>query len=461
MFRFIVKWAFRTAAILVILTLLAVLALMHRAIYDRVWNFPREAAAWEALRAERQDPPFTDGWPRFRGVLHSHSHISHDSMVPFEEILEVLQKTDRDFIGMSDHCVDGKADYSLQWRGIYDGKLFFPGYEMRYGFMPWGLPSETILDCSEEPEVLAAEIAAKGGMLFFAHTEQDRLWDLPELVGKEIYNIHTDIIDEHIPTLVFSKLPSMLLNSRRYPAQSMRLIFDHPEDQIARWDEMNRERRITGIPANDCHQNVGIRMTVSEDGSKLIVEDTSPKLVAEYSLRGWRWLLARILLGRLEPGTEVFHFQGDPYDVMVDMVATHVLASELSEKAVLDALENARVYVGFDAIADARGFSFMARSGDTLVVMGDYLPFGPDVLLRAASPLPVQFRVFRHGEPVHQVEGRSFEWRPDAPGAYRVEAWVDIRGRWTPWIYTNPIYLTESPGPTATESGHLLAHTAR
>ena len=455
MFRCLLQLILSLTLLVIVLTTVAILGLFHRAIYDRVWNFPREAEAWEEIRAMREEPRLQYAWQHYRGVLHSHSHLSHDSDVPFEEILDVLKETDRDFIGMSDHCDGGKGDYSLQWRGVYDGKLFFPGYELNNGFMPWGLPSEVVLDCTMDEDELAAFIDDNGGLLFFAHTERERRWDLPQLRGKEIYNIHTDFILENPLILGLSKAPSLFVNGSRYPDQSLRLIFKHPTDQIARWDEMNRERRITGISANDSHQNIGIRARVTEDDT-LLIEDTSPKTIAEYPLTGWRWLLARVLFGRLDPGKEVYHFQGDPYIVSVNMVSTHVLAAELSEAAILDALEQARAFVAFDAIADARGFVFQAEDGDAIAILGEYMPFSSSTNLRGLSPYPVQFEVFRHGEPVYSYEGREFAWSPPRPGAYRVEARLNIRGRWVPWVYTNPIYLTEPAGPNATETGHLL-----
>ena len=66
-----------------------------------------------------------------------------------------------------------------------------------------------------------------------------------------------------------------------------------------------------------------------------------------------------------------------------------------------------------------------------------------EVVLHARSPLPCRFTVVKDGRVVHQAEGRALDWLPAGPGKYRVEAELKILGEWAPWIYANPIHLTE------------------
>ena len=40
--------------------------------------------------------------------------------------------------------------------------------------------------------MLGLQVVQNGGVLFSAHPENPREWDLPELTGMEIYNLHTD-----------------------------------------------------------------------------------------------------------------------------------------------------------------------------------------------------------------------------------------------------------------------------
>ncbi|HOD52645.1 MAG TPA: hypothetical protein PLJ71_20335 [Candidatus Hydrogenedentes bacterium] len=433
--RTIVRWALRAFLAIVLVAAIVFVFVFRDALYNRFVRFPREAKAWQRLQARHVDVSVDDGWNDYQGVCHSHSHFSHDSQVTFEEIQRALKETGRDFILMSDHCIDGKADYSLQWDGVKDGILFVPGFEMSGGFMPWGLPSNTVLDCGGDPELLADTIGEAGGLLFFAHSEEDRPWNLPQLVGMEIYNIHTDFKDEDGYRAL---LPDIVFSIRKYPDHVIRTIFDRQTEILANWDRLNKDRHIVGIAANDCHQNNGFTGRCTDEG-KLLVEDTSPDAIGEYELNWWKRLGLRVLFGPLEPGRELFRFELDPYERMVRYVSTHILAHELSREAILESLREGRVYIAFDVLADSTGFVFVADSRDGRAVMGERIPLGPDVHLRAGSPVPCRFTVVHDGVVAHQAEGRELDWQAKDAGKYRIEAEVDILGEWTPWVYTNPI----------------------
>ena len=443
--RKILRWTVRLAAFGGLLVLLLAGFYLRSGLYNRFVKYPKEAKAWASIREDRQAPAWDDGWTEYRGVCHSHSYLSHDSEVPFEHILQVLKDTECDFICMSDHCDGNLADYSKQWRGLHDGKLFIPGFEMDQGFMPFGLPSEVVLKKDEDPKVLARQIADQGGLLFFAHTEEERQWDLPELAGMEIYNIHTDLKDEKggLGKLV----PDVICNLGPYGDHVFRSIFDRQTEILARWDDLNKTRKIVGIAANDCHQNNGFRGFYEEheeDGKTrrvFRIEDTSPDTVEEFNLNGFTRLLLRMCFGPLEPGKQLFLVQLDPYERMTRFVNTHILARELTEEAIMEGLREGRVFVGFDMLADARGFVYQAQGGGVDAVMGESTAYGPELRLCAASPQSCRFTVLKDGEAVHQEEGRKLTYTPGGPGKYRIEAELNIVDEWTPWIYTNPIEL--------------------
>lgn len=407
------------------------------ALYNRFVVFPQEARAWEKLAGEWRETPREDAWREFRGSIHAHSEFSHDSEVPFPEILRAAHGANLDFMMMTDHCVAGTMDFSLQWRGIQDGVLFIPGFELSSGFLVWGLPTDAVVPCNLEPDRLARRIAEFGGLLIFTHTEQERPYHLSEVGGMEIYNIHTDILDERYPSL----MPDFLLNNRAYPDQTMRIIFDKQEEILAIWDRMNQERPFVGVSANDAHQNVGIRGFYTQDG-RLQLRETGPKTIGVYDLNFFTRTLLRLFFGPLEPGKKLFRYDLDNYERSLRYVSTHLLASELTEDALLDALRAGRAFIAFNMLADAAGFNFVAESGGESAVMGEAIPFEAGMRLRAAAPLPCRFRLLRDGEAVHAAEGREFDYAPDRPGNYRVECYVSIRGEWVPWIYANPIRVT-------------------
>ncbi len=436
--RRFIRRAFWALAGLLVLLVAVVLIWLSGALYRHAVTFPKEEAAWKNLSALRQSPSSNAGWSEFRGIIHSHSRHSHDCEVTMEEILRVLKVDKIDFICLSDHCTGGRADFDLQWRGVHEGKLFIPGFDLKDGLMPFGVARGVVLSNQEPTALLARRIVENGGVLFFAHPEERRDWALPELSGMEIYNIHSDFKAVGL----WSFLPDILINQRRFPDQVFRRVFRRPTPFLARWDELNRTRHITGIAGNDCHQNTGIRILCTATGA-IRIEDTSPKTLRLFRLNWLTRPLARTLFGRIEPGRMLWHFQLDPYQRMGRFVNTHVLSHDLDEPSVLDALKAGRAFVGFDMLGDSSGFRWFATSSSGTAVMGETAVLSGDTRLRALSPLPCRFTVLKDGTLVHQAEGRELTWTPPGPGKYRVEAELKILSDWMPWVYANPIALKD------------------
>ena len=441
---FLLRWVFRLTMLFLFLLAGMILFLFRDAIHDRYVLFPKQVVAWEELRKQRQEVTLDDGFTDVKGVCHSHSRFSHDSEMPFEKILEAAKKANIRFLFMSDHVINTKADFSWQWRGEHDGVFFFPGFEMGGGFLVWGLPQDTVLDDKIDKRLLAKMIDEKGGMVFFAHSERlEWFWDIPQLRGMEIYNIHTDFLDEKY----IEVLPGMMLNTGKYPDQTIRKIFDRHDDILARWDEMNKTRKIVGMCSVDAHKNVGVRL-VCDAEDQLVIRDTSPSLDNSKNVN-WlpRWLL-RPFFGDIAPGKTLFQVDWDPYERSLRYDNNHLLVKDVNEATLMEALREGRNFVAFDMLADATGFTFLAESGGRSAVLGDAIPFVAGAKLRIASPLPGRVTVMRDGVQVHQSEGRTFEVAADAPGKYRVEFDVRLMDEWTPWVYTNPINLyAETPPP--------------
>ena len=173
------------------------------------------------------------------------------------------------------------------------------------------------------------------------------------------------------------------------------------------------------------------------------MEDTSPDVVGEWELNFFTRNLLRLFFGSFKAGDEVFRFQLDPYERMVRYSATHILANELTEASLIDGLREGRVFVGFDMIADSRGFVFFAEEGAQKAVMGESMPFSDRVRLRAAAPHAGRFTVVHDGEAIYRTDGTELDWQPPEPGNYRVEVELMILDEWVPWIYSNPLKLTE------------------
>ena len=443
LWRRLLKWFLIGLGSLLVLLVVAFLVLFRTAIYHRYVTFPKQAAAWKAIESRPVPIPYQTGWNEYRGVSHSHSLLSHDSEVPWEHILKTMKETGRQFICMSDHCQDGGESYGAQWRGVHDGVLFIPGFEMSHNLMPWGLPPDTVLHCGDDELTTAKTVHDKGGVVFVVHPEKKRDWSDPYLNGMEIYNLHADFMDEYevkgsmVQTLL-RLAPDILMNLHAYPDQTLRLIFDRNVKMLQKWDEENQTRKMVGVCGNDCHQNIGVYGVWQPDGS---VQLRSP---AKEDIKVSPYLqpLVRLVSTSFVPGKEAFRFQIDPYERSTRFVADHVLARELSEPAIIDALREGRVFVSFDMLADATGFVWMARGGGRQAVLGEQIALGPDTTLIAAAPFACRFTVLRNGVQVCQQEGTSLEWKPTETGKYRVEAELNILGEWTPWVYANPLEVT-------------------
>jgi hypothetical protein len=447
------RWTFRIAAVFVLVCVLAFAVLARTQLYHHFFLFPKQAAAWKDLEAKRVPVPLKTGWNEYRGIIHCHSKISHDSLMEFPDILDAMHQAKCQFNLMTDHVVDGKADFSLGWNGIHDGVLFVHGYEMNQGVMPWGLPANTILDANEPPEKLAKQIHALGGVLFYAHCEEKRTWDVPELDGVEIYNIHSDLLlNIRSKKTIGNLFLDVLLNQRSYPDETVRTLFHRPvlDRLLAQWDVQSANRKLTGIAGNDCHNNCGVR-GIYTDHDTLFVIDTGHNepdhKVAELKLNAFTRTALRLMFGPLEPNKQVFRFDLDPYQRMSRFVNTYLLANELTEPDLLDALRAGRAYVAFSMIADPSGFAYIAEGNGKKATLGESIPLSPDLTLRAATPLPCRFILVHNGKKIEQKEGATFEFTPKEPGKYRIEAELNIVGEWTPWIYANPIEVTPAAAP--------------
>ena len=118
-----------------------------------------------------------------------------------------------------------------------------------------------------------------------------------------------------------------------------------------------------------------------------------------------------------------------------------MLARELTRPAIEEALAAGRAFVGFDWIADSRGFDCHLAAADGRHEMGSVLSWSEGLQLRAAAPLPGHWRVIRDGECIHEADGRELSLPVAKPGNHRVELSLDVAGEPHLWVLGNPFYL--------------------
>ncbi len=120
---------------------------------------------------------------------------------------------------------------------------------------------------------------------------------------------------------------------------------------------------------------------------------------------------------------------------------THILAREFTPEALARSLREGRAYVSHDWLCDPRGFAFLAVNSLGVYEMGDTIPMAGSTRLVVRAPAAARWRIFRDGALVHEAAADTISWQAPEPGAYRVEAWLEIDGEQRPWIYSNAIRL--------------------
>jgi acetyl esterase/lipase len=178
---------------------------------------------------------------------------------------------------------------------------------------------------------------------------------------------------------------------RSFPDEFFAVGTDHAAELLDAWDQATAKRHCTGIAANDM-------------GS-----------------------------AKLPPGS--------PRGFNLRLLTTHILARDLTEPFVREALTNGHVYVAYDWLCDPTGFTFGAVNNLGVFTRGDpALMFGK-TRLTALVPLPAKLRLIHKGTVISQTVGTNLTFEAREGGPYRVEAWLTVDGEDRPWIYSNPVYL--------------------
>lgn len=344
-------------------------------------------------------------WIDRRGMVHVHSRHS-DGRRTIGEIARAGGRAGVDFVIVTDH--DTLAGREGGEGGWHDDTLVIVGQEITppegNHFLALGL--DHVVSRRLLPQQYVDEVAAAGGLGFIAHPHypepkryplqtypwQD--WTVSGFTGIEIWNYTVDWLTDvtHVGRLALALL---------HPDRTV----EGPDPRtLARWDKMlvsgwARGRRVVGLGGTDAH---GIL----------------------YSYRR-----------------------------MFKTVRTHVLLADewsgdgaADEALVLDALQNGRAYVAYDALHDATGFQFTAEGGrghrgQTVPMGGVFsLPAG-GAWFTVRAPREGRITLRSPDRVVAQVEASEMEYRLTAPGVYRVEARLSGRGGWRPWVFTNPIYV--------------------
>lgn len=313
-------------------------------------------------------------------VVHLHSLFS-DGTGTVEEIARAGARAGVDVVLLTDH------DTMAARSGWYGDVLVLVGVEVspagRDHYLAFGL-DEVLDHAGMSGSDIVREVRDRGGFGFAAHpfsrgSERFRQkpmdWsDLSEVDGIEVWSFVSDLV-EHVDSVA---------HALRFLVSPERRVSGPPEENLRRWDELNRDRTVIGIGGVDAHQ-----------------------------------------FGKRLPGGLVLRLMG--YARTFRQLRTHVWVDELpsgdlerDRAQVYDALRAGRCYIAVDHLAPPAGFAWWAD----------------DSGVHARLPRPASLRLVHDGEEAAQADGvTELDHPASEPGSYRVEA--RLNGRL--WILSNPL----------------------
>ncbi|MCR4315367.1 MAG: hypothetical protein NUW37_03350 [Planctomycetes bacterium] len=354
-----------------------------------------------------ETPSGVNYWSDYRGVVHAHSFVSHDSEGTHEEIVAAAEQVGLDFMCMTDHPADNLVSDGLT--GVHGGCLFLIGEErgLADGSM-LGVHLSDLIDGGDVRE-MTESIHGMGGLAILGHAEGIEDFDA-DFDALEVYNLHYDtLLDGKERATMLRAMPQLLLGNQE---RALRMFQDRPDVVMEKWDRLGLERRVPGVAGNDSHQNVRF-------------------------------------------GT----IQADPYPVSYHFVNTHLfIKGDLTTEKLLDAIEEGRGYICHEMYGDGFGFDFTLRHKNTkhvIAMQGEELELRDDVEFEVNLPTSRPVTLYYNGEAQGTQEGTDLVFPCDkGPGVYRVEVTTtdDMNGgRVVPWIFSNPIYIREKTAPATSD----------
>jgi hypothetical protein len=387
-----------------------------------------------------------------KAILHAHAEDSAHTGGTRPELQSAAKHTGVKVILLNDHVRPPKDFINDSWRGMHEGVLFIPGAESE-GFLVY--PQRSIIAAyinksfKSRDEYIRLVKESNGqdrGDIFLSHVEEKADWPTDELDGLEIYNVHSDLLDEgeFVKWLQGSftdpaRLKQLEQAAAEYPAEVYGALQDYLSPILAKWDRDLLSHRLTGVAANDCHHNQIFTVKVaSADAIEITAFPDPPRKVTVAQAPR----IAEMLKGR-KAGDLIARLDLDPYEISLQYVATHLLLNEVNETAVRRALRQSRAYVAHDWLCDATGFAFVIeRNGKRAGVMGDQVKFEKGLKLRLAAPVAGSIKLIRNGKIIQEAAADTLEYTVDEAGVYRAEIWLKVGGEERPWIYANPIRVS-------------------
>jgi len=346
----------------------------------------------------------------YTGVIHFHSSYSFDGRVSIEEIVKTAGENGIDFLMLTDHSTLGARKDGLEgWNG---GILLVVGQEISPRFnhyLAFGIDEELIVDENDteyRPQVCIDRVNMLGGIGFIAHPDHEgaemfhvkhfpwKDWSVSGYTGMGVWDFMTDWQS------TLKSLPDALV-AYLFPAY----VLKGPRDiTLKRWDHLNKDGRIVGIGELDNH-------------------NTPRKILG-------------MTVG-IFPFRKAFRF------IRTHLLLDNPLKGEAEEDmgALLSALKRGRAYIAMEYFRDAKGFSVSLSDPNREGTMGDEFYLKGEALLDVKIPERGRIRVVRDGDLFAETIDKDITCKISRKGVYRAESYLKVRGKYRPWIFSNPIYV--------------------
>ena len=346
----------------------------------------------------------------YTGVIHFHSLYSFDGRVSIEEIIKAAGENGLDFLMLTDHSTLGaRKDGFEGWNG---GILLVVGQEITPRFnhyLAFDINEELIFnenDIECKPQDYIDRVNALGGIGFIAHPDHEGTkkfhvkhfpwqdWSVYGYTGMGVWDFMTDWQS------TLKSLPSALI-AYLFPAY----VLKGPRDKtLERWDHLNKEGRVVGIGELDNH-------------------DTPRKILG-------------ITVG-IFPFKRAFRF------TRTHLLLDNPLKGKAEEdiKALLNALANGRAYIAMEYFRDAKGFSLSLSDFNREVTMGDEFSLKGEALLNVKIPEKGKIHIIHDSRLFAETIDKNITCKILQRGIYRAEVYLKVRGKYRPWIFSNPVYV--------------------
>ena len=345
------------------------------------------------------------GMRELRCCIHLHTYAS-DGCGSIADICAAATREGIDCVIITDHETLGHG------MNGYAGKvLVLTGEEITPGYTERLDAAGTFIGSSVDNHLLALgihqaihgrdlslqqsidAIIAQGGLAFLCHPSEPGHpwtdWSVDHFAGIELWTFKAAW-----------KRGAMTSPTKAFACCNPDAVLAGPTtEELARWDQLGRSRRIVAIGCSDNH---AMRSLV--DG-------------VERTIFPWSVGVSTILS----------HIWVKPQELEADPLS-----------AVLGAIASGRVIVAHDGLSPATGFVVTASDTKGCIAWpGEQITLARGLEIKVSSPKVATLRVLRDGMIVQDLLGTACNTHVDVPGVWRVEAHLGDR----PWVFANPFYI--------------------